>query len=219
MNNLASEYTNKPERYFSGARTAFIDQLPLNPLGRLLEVGCGSGDTAAYALSEKKAGWSAGIELCAEPAELARRQLNDVIVGDVEVINIPYEKESFDALLMSEVIEHLRDPWAALTKLRRYLKAGAWVIAGSPNVAHYSVLFNLLMGRWEYQSMGLMDKTHLRWFTPSSYRALFESCGFDVMYVGPAYPLRMKARCFNFLTLGKFQHLLHSQISITARRR
>jgi SAM-dependent methyltransferase len=216
---VIADYSRKPTRYFSGARRLFVGDLPVNPKARLLEIGCGNGDTAAYARKTDKCGSCVGVELCAEPAAEAARQLDRVIVGDVEQMDLPFPPGHFDILIMSEVLEHLRDPWSALRKLHPLLAPGAWVLAGSPNVAHRSVLAMLWRGRWDYAPMGIMDKTHLRWFTPITYRGLFEDCGYAVEYSGPAVPLRFKAALFNRVTFGRLQHTLHSQIYLKAKKR
>lgn len=213
----AADYSTKGGRYFSGARRLFVDDLPVNSNAKLLEVGCGNGDTAAYALATKKCGWSAGIELCEQPAIEARSRLNQVLIGDVEQMELPFSAENFDILIMSEVIEHLRDPWKTLKRLRGFLKPGAIILAGSPNVAHHSVLRMLVSGRWDYTDVGIMDMTHLRWFTPDTYRKLFEDCGYEVTKVAPAVPLRWKARMVDALLLHRMTHLFHSQIYLQAR--
>jgi SAM-dependent methyltransferase len=212
------EYSTKPERYFSGARVNFINELPLNASAHLLEIGCGNGDTAAYALATGKCTFACGVELCDEPAEIARQKLQAVHIGDIEHLDLPYPDQYFDVLVMSEVIEHLRDPWAVLRKLRIFLKPGAVVLSGSPNVAHHSVLRMLLHGRWDYAPVGIMDRTHLRWFTPQTYAQLFIDSGFKVLSCGPADPLRKKASAFNFVTARRLQHLLHPQIYLKAIR-
>ena len=71
---ISSIYDSKPKCYFTGARKSFVDDLPYDPGAKLLEIGCGNGDTAAYALKSGKCGWCAGIELCAKPAEEAKRR-------------------------------------------------------------------------------------------------------------------------------------------------
>jgi SAM-dependent methyltransferase len=214
-----ADYFEKPSGYFTGARHSFVDQLPVNPTAQLLEIGCGNGDTAAYAKRTQKCGFNVGVELCAGPARSASLQLDQVLIGDVELVDLPFSEMQFDILVLSEVVEHLRDPWAALHKLHRFLKPGAMVLSGSPNVSHHSVIRMLFRGNWDYTSVGIMDRTHLRWFTPKSYRTLFEECGYTVHNIGPAAPLHTKARIFNALTLGRVQHLLHSQIQLFAQRR
>ncbi len=213
---MTQDYTQKPAGYFDTARKSFIDLLPRNPEARLLEIGTGSGDTAAYALAEWKCGWCCGLELCEGPAAEARKKIQQVIVGDVERINLDLPEKSFDILILSEVLEHLVDPWSVLRRLRPLMKPGALVVAGSPNVCHRSVIYNLFRGEWRYESRGIYDATHLRWFSPSSYRAMFEDCGFAVDAVGPSYPLRWKARLFNKVTGKRFEYLLHSQILLQA---
>ena len=210
-------YEKKCETYFSGARWAFVDILPENPSGRLLEVGCGEGDTAAYARTMKKCGWCGGVELCAEPAKRAAQQMDEVIVGDIESVDLPFPKASIDVVLLSEVVEHLVNPWATLRKLHDCLKKDGIIVAGSPNVSHHSVLRMLVKGRWDYASVGIMDATHLRWFTPATYRNLFEDCGYSVEVVRPAQALRWKARILNRLFLGRISYLFMSQIVLVGR--
>lgn len=218
MKSLHQDYDRKPPTYFSGARKSFVDILPRSTDARLLEIGCGNGDTGAYALSTGKAGSVFGVELCAEPAAEAAKHFSMIIVGDIETVDLPFKPCEFDVLILSEVLEHLRDPWTTLRRLREYLKPGAIVIAGSPNVSHHSVIRSLFRGLWTYEPTGIMDRTHMRWFTPSSYKEMFESCGYAVSSSGPAYPLRFKAKLFNTLTFGRYEHLLHSQIQLCGKR-
>jgi SAM-dependent methyltransferase len=215
-NGLLVAYASKQREYFAGARRTFLDLLPASPHARLLELGCGNGNTAAAALAEGKCGWTCGIELCEAPAAQARGKLNQVIVGDIENLSLDLSPTSFDVLLMSEVLEHLRDPASVLRRLRTLLKPGAIVLAGSPNVCHYSIILMLLRGRWDYEREGTMDETHVRWFSPATYRQLFEKAGFVVDHVRPASPLRTKPRIANALLLRRFEYLFHSQIELRA---
>jgi 2-polyprenyl-3-methyl-5-hydroxy-6-metoxy-1,4-benzoquinol methylase len=215
---MGLDYSQKPAGYFNGVRMSFVESLPHNPEGRLLEIGCGSGATAAYAAEAGKCGWCCGVELCPGPAEEARKKLQQVIVGNVEQIELDFPENSFDVVLLSEVLEHLADPWAVLRRLFKLMKPGALVFAGSPNVCHRHVIWTLLCGDWPLDSKGVFDATHLRWFSPASYRRMFENCGFVVTKIGPANPLRTKARWFNMLTGKRFEYLLHSQIHLQALR-
>jgi SAM-dependent methyltransferase len=209
-------YGSKQRGYFAGARRTFLDLLPASPHARLLELGCGNGNTAAAALAQGKCGWACGIELCDAPAAQACAKLDQVIVGDIEHLSLDLPPASFDVLLMSEVLEHLRDPASVLLRLRTLMKPGAIVLAGSPNVCHYSVILMLLRGRWDYEPEGIMDETHIRWFSPATYRQLFEKTGFVVDHVRPAFPLHTKARLANTLMLRRFEYLFHSQIELRA---
>ena len=216
--NLKKEvaYDQKSSGYFAGARTDFIDRLPSNPGGKLLEIGSGNGDTSQYALETRKCGECYGVEISEGAAALARDRGHHVIVGDIEEDTLDYQEEFFDVLIMSEVLEHLVDPWATLRKLRPYLKKGAVVMAGSPNVCHHSVIRSLIGGGWQFHPSGVFDETHLRWFGLRDYRNLFEKSGYRVRGVRPAFKIVGKAALLNWLTLRKFEHLFHKQIFLEA---
>lgn len=214
---MDSYYEEKAPNYFSGVRWDYVNQLPNNPDARILELGCGSGDTGAASLAEGKCGWCSGIELSEQAAKLAREQLSEVVVGNVELIELPWPENSFDALVISEVLEHLVDPWSVLRRLHHVMKPGALVFASSPNISHHKVIRMLLSGKWELKDFGVMDRTHLRWFTPRSYRLMFEECGYQAESVVPVTPMSRKTRAFNALTGGRLQHLFFVQISLRAR--
>jgi 2-polyprenyl-3-methyl-5-hydroxy-6-metoxy-1,4-benzoquinol methylase len=211
-------YSAKAASYFAGARADYLADLPVNREAKILEVGCGEGATGALALSQGKCGAYYGVELCQKAAEKAREKVTEVLVGNIEDQELPWAAEHFDALILSEVLEHLIDPWAALRKLRPLLKPNARVFASSPNVSHHRVIRMLAQGAWDLTDLGVMDRTHLRWFTPKTYRALFESCDYVVDTVGEVEPPRWKARAVSFLTLGRFRHLFVAQISLRAHR-
>jgi hypothetical protein len=121
-------------------------------------------------------------------------------------------------LIMSEVLEHLVDPWGVLAALMPRMRLGAQVFASSPNVSHKGVVRALLSGRFDYQSFGVMDRTHLRWFTPATYAEMFEQAGFHTLSVGPLSPIEGKARVINGATGGRFPHLFAVQIMYKGMR-
>jgi 2-polyprenyl-3-methyl-5-hydroxy-6-metoxy-1,4-benzoquinol methylase len=214
----AAAYGAKDNRYFAGARSDYVSLLPCNPSARILEIGCGNGDTGALALAEGKCGWYCGIELCERAADDARKKLSEVLTGDVERMTLPWADEFFDALIISEVLEHLVDPWEVLRKIHPMMKNGAMVFSSSPNVSHYSVIRMLLKGQWSLADKGIMDRTHLRWFTFATYRQMFEEAGYAVGQVAPLCELGPRARLLNSLTRGRFRHLFAQQISLIGHR-
>jgi len=212
-------YNEKPDYYFSNARIDYVNQLPDSTESRVLEIGCGAGATGEMALNKGKCIYYAGIDIDIDAANIAKNNLSEVIIGDVEDISFPWEEETFDVLICSEVLEHLVDPWEVMAKLVKLLKPGGLVMASSPNVSHYNIILNLLKGKWELVEVGVMDKTHLRWFTPTSFRCLFEDCGITVEKLGPITKNRRKASIVNFFTFNRFSHLFMTQISIFGRKR
>lgn len=212
-------YTGKPDEYFSGERRDIVALLPADPAARILEVGCGSGGTGRAALAAGKAGHYAGIEIDPPSAERARRHLSAVLPGNAEEMDLSPIGDGFDALIMSEVLEHLVDPWRTLRRLADRLRPGAMVYASSPNVAQRAVIRDLLRGRFAYQDHGVMDRTHLRWFTPDSFAAMFREAGFDAISIEPVGGFRPKAKLVNRLTAGRFRHLFMAQIMYVGRKR
>ena len=214
----ATGYDAKPLTYFQGCRRDIVDSLPAKPDAAVLELGCGDGTTGRYALATGKAGVYVGIEISARAAQIAALRLTGVLVGNVEQIDLSRFHDQFDALILSEVLEHLDDPWTALRALALCLKPGAPVYASSPNISHRLVIANLLVGRFEYQPDGVYDITHLRWFTPSSFRRMFEDAGFAVDQIGPLVQPGWKAVLIDRLTFRRFTHLFTSQIMLLGHR-
>ncbi len=213
------DYGRKAEAYFAGARSDFVARLNTGPSSSILEIGCGSGDTGALALAGGKAGRYVGVELFEQAATVARRRLSEVIVGDVERMALSFEPGSFDALILSEVLEHLVDPWLVMRRLAPFVKRGGTVLASSPNVAHWRVVRELLRGRFELADQGVFDRTHMRWFTPQTFRAMFEGAGFAVDEVGPVTSFSARTRAISSLTGGRFDHLFMVQIALAGHRR
>jgi len=210
-------YAAKDSSYFAGARTDIINQLPEARDHAILEIGCGNGGTGAMALAAGKCGAYCGVELFSGAAAEAARTLSEVVVGDVEKVEIRWKPATFDALILSEVLEHLVDPHAVLKKLRPLLKPGALVFASSPNVAHYEFITMLLRGEWREADFGPNDRTHLRWFTPRSYRRLFENCGYVVDEIASVAQPGWKAKAFIGLTLGRGFPLVTRQIMLRGK--
>jgi 2-polyprenyl-3-methyl-5-hydroxy-6-metoxy-1,4-benzoquinol methylase len=210
-------YADKSVHYFSGARHDMLALLSTRYGSHILELGCGDGATGAAALAAGKAGHYCGIELVPSVADTARTRLSEVITGNVETLDLAPLHGKFDALIMSEVIEHLVDPWTSVVRLLACLRPGGEVIASSPNIAHHKIIAAMIGGRFNYADEGVMDRTHLRWFTPQSYRALFESAGCRDVRVMPVRRPGLLPRVFNRLTADRFAHLSVTQIMIHAR--
>ncbi|MBI1756927.1 MAG: methyltransferase domain-containing protein, partial [Fimbriimonas ginsengisoli] len=92
-----------------------------------------------------------------------------MLVGDVEQMDpLPLPARHFDCVIFGDTLEHLKEPEALLRRLRRHVKRDGLLIANVPNIAHWSVIVELLQGRFPYAEAGLLDRTHLRFFTPES---------------------------------------------------
>ena len=140
---------------------------------RVLDVGCATG-YLAQALAEQGCTVS-GVEYDERAAEEARPHLERLVVGDVETLDLgeAFGDERFDVVVFGDVLEHLRDPLRVLRSARKVLTDRGSVVASIPNVAHGSVRLALMAGRFDYQPLGLLDDTHIRFFTRSSIEDLF----------------------------------------------
>lgn len=173
-----------------GKYTRFADQpgsthnrvVDLVPLGaRVLEFGCATGYMSAV-LKQRNGCSVVGIEISSDAAELAREHCDQVIVGDAETLDYDsvLEGERFDAIVFADVLEHLREPGEVLSRIRPFLAEEGEMIASIPNVAHASLRLALLGGEFRYRELGLLDDTHLRFFTRATVQDLFEEAGYVI---------------------------------------
>lgn len=148
---------------------------------RVLDVGCGAGGVTLIA-NEGKGNDVHAIEPDRDRAAVARQRGLRVHEGVLDEAYIA-ANESFDVVMSSDVLEHLVSPAETLQLFHRALRPGGTVLVSVPNVAHWSVRANLLIGRFNYEPLGIMDATHLRWFTSKSIARLFEDVGFEVISI------------------------------------
>lgn len=213
---MALHYADKSDVYFAGARRDFVAELPVDANARILEIGCGTGDTGALALSGGRAGFYAGVDISERAATKARAVLSEVHVGNIETMDLHWPAASFDAVILSEVLEHLIEPWTVVTRLADLARPGAIFLASSPNVSHYHVIGSLLRGRFELTDQGTFDRTHMRWFTPASYAEMFVRAGLTVETVRPLTPMAPRTQLLSRLTGGRLDHLFMRQIWLKA---
>lgn len=145
---------------------------------RVLELGCATGYMSE--VLRARGCYVVGVERDPLMAEVAEQRCDRLIVGDLDLLDLAEELagERFDVIVAADVLEHLRDPLQVLRSLRPLLAEGGYLVASIPNVAHGSVRLALLEGRFPYQERGLLDRTHLRFFTRESFGQLLEDAGF-----------------------------------------
>lgn len=163
-----------------GANTSHAQVLDLVGTGRrVLDVGCSTGYLAA-ALKER-GNRVTGIEIDPEAGERARPHLERLVIGDLQTMDLAAElgEHAFDVVVFADVLEHLTDPLAVLRQAPSLLAPGGSVVVSIPNVAHGAVRLALLAGRFEYRDVGLLDETHLRFFTRSSVEELHRLAGLE----------------------------------------
>lgn len=180
--------------------TAGYVELNLRPLGgharllelvgsgkRVLDVGCSSG-YLARPLADRGC-VVVGIERDPAAAEVARAVCEEVLVGDVETMELPFEDRSFDVVLCGDLVEHLRDPEAFLARVRRLLGPGGRVVLSTPNVANWAMRLSLLAGRWQYKERGILDSTHTHLFTRRTLVETLERAGYRLVELDFTVPV------------------------------
>jgi 2-polyprenyl-3-methyl-5-hydroxy-6-metoxy-1,4-benzoquinol methylase len=174
--------TLKYTRFNDEPGSAHMLVVDLVPQGaRVLEFGCATGYMSEV-LKSRKGCTVTGIEISPEAGELAKEHCDRVIIGDAEELDYDQllGKERFDAVLFVDVLEHLKAPSSVLERIRPFLSRRGAVLASIPNVAHGSVRLALLAGQFRYRKLGLLDDTHLRFFTREGIQGLFEGAGFVI---------------------------------------
>lgn len=183
---------SQPWRMLSagGDSTGYIhhDYVPVHlfqavrhPPRRVLDVGCFAGATGAFLKSRYPDAWVAGVEPRADAAVLAARRLDEVQAATLEGFDFAragIAPASLDTVILADVLEHMYDPWAALLALRPWLTSDAQLLVSLPNVRNLWLMDRMAAGEWTYEAQGLLDITHIRFFTRRGAVALFHETGY-----------------------------------------
>ncbi len=165
--------------YYSHPRTDIIQFISeaRDKAIRVLEVGCGCGAT----LFRIKYMWPhadvKGIEIVDKIAEIGANNC-DIIQGNIESMELPYEKEYFDYIIFGDVLEHLFEPDKVLKKIKPYMKKDASLLVSIPNIMSATVIVPLLCGNFQYEDSGILDRTHVKFYTLYTIIKLLDECGY-----------------------------------------
>lgn len=192
-----------PAAYFGRPRPDVLALVP--PAARdVLECGCAAGELAAQLTA--RGHQVVGIEPHGPSAAVARGRMTRVFESTVEDALPQIPAATFDCVICADVIEHLADPWATTAALVTRLRPGGVFVCSVPNIRHVGVLVDLaLRGRWTYRDAGVLDRTHLRFFTRASLVDLLQGAGLEVELVAQnreAYtgPLAVAAACLGLFS-------------------
>ena len=160
---------------------------------QVLELGCAAG-AMSKVLSQHYHCAVTGVEFNAEAAQLARAFCKEVLVADLDQADsLRALDQSFEVLVFADVLEHLRDPEARLREALHYLSPTGHVVVSVPNIAHNGVLAQLWCGEFNYAETGLLDRTHIHFFTANTLQRMLERVGLEVDHIetidtGPFHP-------------------------------
>ena len=144
----------------------------------VVDFGCATGYLAN--LLQKKDCIVTGVEINPDAAKVAENYCQHVIVADLDFVSVTeiLPSKKFDIAVFGDILEHLRNPWKVLKETKQILKEDGYVIASIPNIAHAAIRLALLQGKFDYMEFGILDNTHLRFFTKKTVEDLFDSSGY-----------------------------------------
>lgn len=171
-------------------RKKIIDLVGRNK--KVLDIGCASGAILKY-LRENLNCQVRGVEIDEKAAQIAKERTEaEIVSGDVEDVSTwnKITKELYDVIICGDVLEHLKSPERILKKVKRILNKKSYILISIPNIAHWSIRRNLLLGKFDYTNNGLLDRGHLRFFTKKSFEEVIKKSGyridfFDLIYRFP----------------------------------
>lgn len=204
---------NLDSSYYSRERT-WPSLFSIKKCGSVLDIGCGRGTLGRF-LKKNYSCHVTGIEIVESNLQYAREILDEVHLGNIEEMDIYQLGKKFDYIIFSDSLEHLLEPEKVLDKVKAILSHEGKILLSMPNVRNFRVTFPLLFAdQWEYQNDGLLDRTHLRFFTESSLIRALNRQGLDVKDIRYNLPLSSKVGLLNLLTLGLFKRILTSHFYV-----
>lgn len=207
--NAASEPAWRALASPDGRADAYIhqDYVPVHliqaakrPPRRVLDVGCFAGAAGAHIKTLHPGAWVAGVEPRADAAARAAQRLDHVQAVMLDKFDFQAAGiglASIDTVVLADVLEHMYDPWAALLALRPWLSADAQLLVSLPNVRNLWLMDRLIAGDWPYEPQGLLDVTHIRFFTRKTAVQMFEQTGYRI----DAVHCHIDERCRGVLAL------------------
>ena len=149
---------------------------------KIVEIGCSSGALAREFKKIAPDCFWLGVEIDSTYAEMAKRYCDKSLVLDIETAPESFweEVKNSDCWIFGDTLEHLRDPWKILRLIRANISNMGSVVACIPNAQHWSLQARLNIGDFRYEEAGLLDKTHLRWFTRQTIIEMFDQTGFRI---------------------------------------
>ncbi|MDD5163412.1 MAG: class I SAM-dependent methyltransferase [Candidatus ainarchaeum sp.] len=145
---------------------------------KILEFGCGKGFVSEQL--QKNCNKVTAIEIDTESAGQAEKFCEKIILGNIEKIDFEKIGKDFDAAIFADVLEHLKNPEETIAKTKKLLSLEGKIIVSVPNIANWKIRFGLLLGKFDYAKQGILDKTHLKFFTLKTIKKAIENSGFEI---------------------------------------
>ncbi len=222
---MTSEKNNTIDTtYYEADRAEMLEYIAGRDID-VLDIGCGTGKFGQLIMQERNAK-VCGMEIEPEIAEIASQNLHKVLCGNAEELIHDLPDTSFDLICFNDSLEHLLWPEEMLRHCKAKLKPGGEILCSLPNIRYFRIIFDLVFKKkWEYEDAGILDKTHLRFFTIDSIRNMFERCGYTITTLegnqakSTSSTKSWRYRIFQILTFGNAEDMRHGQFHIKAHPR
>lgn len=183
------QLSSKPESYYAAARSEMMEFIPQGAK-KILDVGCGEA-VFSWKLKQKLNAEVWGIEIDSSAAALAQKKIDKVLIGDISQLIDNLPNSYFDCIIINDVLEHLVDPFGILLAIKIKINTSGVIVCSIPNVRYFPVLKDLLIKKqWRYGDIGILDKTHLRFFTKKSIIDMFNSLGYNILRIEGINPIK-----------------------------
>ena len=216
---FGDDFLDEKGDYYSQLRPEMLQLIPTEA-NRILDIGCAHG-IFSESIRNRQPAETWGIEIDREASEEASKRLNFVINKNVESALDELPDNYFDCIVFNDVLEHMVDPYSLVNTIKSKLAPEGVVVASLPNIRFFEVLFFLLFSkRWDYQKCGVLDKTHLRFFTFKNIKELFTSNGYEIREFKGINPTRsILYNIVNILTLGFMWDSRYTQFACVAQKK
>ncbi len=199
MSVVLDNLSNKPTGYYESNREDMLKYIPQGTKTSL-EFGCGFGGFSAL-VKERFDAEAWAVEIDKEAAQEAVKRLDKVINSDATESLKDIPENYFDCIIFFDILEHLVDPYSLLCATKTKLTKNGVIVVSIPNIRYYRTLVSLVIhGNWDYKDQGVLDKTHLRFFTRKSILKMFSNLGFEILTIEGIHPTHSRNfRIINFL--------------------
>lgn len=222
---LVTDYASKREEYFECPRPEMLGYVP-DSCRNVLDVGCGRG-LFGKAIRQRNKCEVWGVEPDGDCIFQAKENLNQALHGCFSP-DLSLPERYFDCIIFNDVLEHMLDPASALLFARKLLIPGGNVVASIPNIGHFPTIWKLVtQGEWDYKEYGILDKTHLRFFTRKSIVKLFNNASFKLQQVNginafldldsKSQSIWRRYSLFSWLPVSGIKDMRYLQFAIVAR--
>jgi len=208
---------NKPDGYYRAMREDMLKYIPEH-VKTTLEFGCGFGGFSAL-VKETFGAETWAVEIDERAAAEAAKRLDKVINTDALESLGQIPDNYFDCIVFLDILEHMVDPYSLLIAMKQKLTSKGVIIASIPNIRYYRTFVDFaLHGNWDYVDQGILDKTHLRFFTYKSIVKMFDQLGFEILLIEGIHPTSSRTlRVLNTLLLNRFADVRYIHFACIVR--